>query len=129
NVPIFLGEYNVDGGNYNDPDNGNMVGAVAAAAATYGMIESNSNFTMGALWETLNDGTYNVFGSQGNYKIDSVGTVLSDLTDYMPGNLVQTTMPSNDAGLVGYTTEYNGGVSVALIDTNLSNGYTVNLSG
>ena len=37
-------------------------------------------------------------------------------------------MPSNTPGLVGYTTSYNGGFSTALIDTNLSRGYTVNLS-
>jgi len=48
-VPMFLGEYNVDGGNYSDPNNGNMVGAVAAAATTYGIVHSNANITMGAL--------------------------------------------------------------------------------
>ena len=128
NVQRFLGEYNVDGGNYSDPNNGNMVGAVAAAAATYGLIASNSNADMAALWETLNDGSYNVFGAQGNYAVDPVGVTLSTLSDYMPGNLVQTTMPGNTPGLVGYTTTYGGGFSMALIDTNLSQGYTVDLS-
>lgn len=128
NVKLFMGEYNVDAGNYNAPDNGNMVGAVNAAAVTYGMINSNSNVTMGALWETLNDGSYNVFGAQGNYKVDPVGVTLSALTQYMPGNLVQTTTPGNDPGLVGYTTTYNGGFSTALVNTNLSNAYTVDMS-
>jgi hypothetical protein len=127
-VPLFLGEYNIDGGNYTDPNNGNMIGAVGAAATTYAMITSNTNMTMGALWETLNDGSYNVFGAQGNYAADPVAVTLSTLSDYMPGDLVQTTMPSNTPGLVGYTTTYNGGFSTALIDTNLSQGYTVDLS-
>jgi len=127
-VPLFLGEYNVDGGVYSDPNNGNLVGAVAAAATTEAMITSNTNMTMGALWETLNDGTYAVFGAQGAYAPHPVGVTLSTLTQYMPGNLVSTTMPSNTPGLVGYTTTYNGGFSTALIDTNLSRGYTVDLS-
>ncbi len=127
-VPLFLGEYNVDGGDYNDPANANMVGAVAAAATTYGMIHSNANFTMGALWDVQNDSAYSVFGHQGNYRIDPVGVVLADLTAYMPGNMVQTTMPSNAPGLVGYATKSGAGFSVALIDTNLSQGYTVDLS-
>jgi len=127
-VPMFLGEYNVDGGNYSDPNNGNMVGAVAAAATTYGIIHSNANMTMGALWDVQNDSSYSIFGSQGDYHIDSVGIVLGDLTAYMPGNLVQTTMPSDTPGLVGYTTEDNQKFSTALIDTNLSQGYTVDLS-
>ena len=127
-VPLFLGEYNVDGGNYSDPNNGNMVGAAAAAATTYAMIHSDSNMTMGAAWDVMNDGSYQVFGGQGNYHVDPVGVVLANLTAYMPGNLVQTTMPGNTPGLVGYTTEYGQGFSVALIDTNLSQGYTVDLS-
>ncbi len=127
-VPLFLGEYNVDGGNYSDPNNGNMVGALAAAATTYGMIHANANMTMGALWDVQNDSAYSVFGSQGNYQIDSVGILLGDLTSYMPGNLVQTTMPSDTPGLVGYTTTDNNLFSTALIDTNLSQGYTVDLS-
>ena len=127
-VPMFLGEYNVDGGNYSDPNNGNMVGAVAAAATTYGIVHSNANMTMGALWDVQNDSSYSIFGSQGNYAIDSVGIVLGDLTAYMPGNLVQTTMPGDTPGLVGYTTEDNQKFSTALIDTNLSQGYTVDLS-
>jgi len=127
-VPLFLGEYNVDGGDYNDPNNQNLVGAVAAAATTYGMIHSNTNMTMGALWDVQNDSSYSVFGAQGNYHINPVGVVLADLTAYMPGNLVQTTMPSNTPGLVGYTTENGQGFSTALIDTNLSQGYTVDLS-
>ena len=104
-VPLFLGEYNVDY-NYklNDPNNANMVGAVAAAAATYGMIEINKNVTMGALWETANDSTFGVFGSGPDYQVDPVGVVLSDLTKYMPGNRVPMTMPNNTQGLVGYTT-------------------------
>jgi len=126
-VPLFLGEYNVDGGDYNDPANANMVGAVAAAATTYGMIYSNANFTMGALWDVQNDSAYSVFGHQGSYQIDPVGVVLADLTAYMPGNMVQTTMPSNAPGLVGYATKGGAGFSVALIDTNLSQGYTVDL--
>jgi len=127
-VPLFLGEYNVDGGDYNDPDNANMVGAVAAAATTYGMVHSNVNFTMGALWDVQNDSAYSVFGRAGDYRINPVGVVLADLTAYMPGNLVQTTMPSNTPGLVGYTTKSGQGFSTALIDTNLSQGYTVDLS-
>ena len=127
-VPMFLGEYNVDGGNYSDPNNGNMVGALAAAATTYGMIHANANMPMGALWDVQNDSAYSVFGSQGNYQIDSVGILLGDLTSYMPGNLVQTTMPSDTPGLVGYTTTDNNLFSTALIDTNLSQGYTVDLS-
>ena len=127
-VPLFLGEYNVDGGEYTDPDNANMVGAVAAAATTYGMIHANANMTMGALWDVQNDSAYSVFGHAGDYRIDPVGVVLADLTAYMPGNLVQTTMPSNTPGLVGYTTKSGQGFSVALIDTNLSQGYTVDLS-
>jgi len=127
-VPLFLGEYNVDGGDYNDPANANMVGAVAAAATTYGMIHSNANFTMGALWDVQNDSAYSVFGHQGDYRIDPVGVVLADLTAYMPGNMVQTTMPSNAPGLVGYATKGGAGFSVALIDTNMSQGYTVDLS-
>jgi len=126
-VPLFLGEYNVDGGNYNDPANANMVGAVAAAATTYGMIHSNANFTMGALWDVQNDSAYSVFGHQGSYQVDPVGVVLADLTAYMPGTMVQTAMPSNTPGLVGYATKSGGGFSVALIDTNLSQGYTVDL--
>ncbi len=127
-VPMFLGEYNVDGGNYGDPANGNMVGAIAAAAATYGMIHSNTNMPMGALWDVQNDSAYSVFGSQGNYQIDSVGITLGDLTSYMPGAMAQTTMPSDTPGLVGYTTTDNGLFSTALIDINLSQGYTVDLS-
>ena len=128
NVPIFLGEYNVDGANFDDPNNGNMVGAVAAAAVTYGMIASNSNATMGALWCAENGSAYSVFGGVGNYYADPIGVVLSDLTQYMPGNIVNTTMPSNTPGLVGYTTQYGQGFSTALIDTSLSVGYTVDLS-
>ena len=127
-VPMFLGEYNVDGGNYNDANNANMVGAVAAAATTYGMIHSNANFTMGALWDVQNDSAYSVFGAQGNYHVNPVGVVLADLAAYMPGTLVQTTMPSNTPGLVGYTTVNGQGFSTALIDTNLSQSYTVDLS-
>ncbi len=127
-VPLFLGEYNVDGGDYNDPVNANMVGAIAAAATTYGMIHSNANFTMGALWNVQNDSAYSVFGHQGSYQVDPVGVVLADLTATMPGNMVQTTMPSNTPGLVGYTTTDNGAFSSALINTNLSQGYTVDLS-
>jgi len=127
-VPMFLGEYNLDGGDYSDPANGNMVGAIAAAATTYGMIHANVNMPMGALWDVQNDSAYSVFGSQGNYKIDSVGITLGDLTSYMPGYLVQTTMPSDTPGLVGYTTTDNQVFSTALIDTNLSQGYTVDLS-
>jgi len=127
-VPLFLGEYNVDGGEYNDPANANMVGAVAAAATTYGMIHSNANMTMGALWDVQNDSAYSVFGHAGDYRIDPVGVVLADLTAYMPGTMVQTTMPSNTPGLVGYTTKSGQGLSTALIDTNLSQGYTVDLS-
>ena len=127
-VPLFLGEYNVDGNNYNDVNNANMVGAVAAAATTYGIIHSNTNFTMAALWDVQNDSAYSVFGAQGNYHVDPVGVVLADLTAYMPGNLVQTTMPSNTPGLVGYTTVNGQGFSTALIDTNLSQDYTVDLS-
>jgi hypothetical protein len=127
-VPLFLGEYNVDGGDYNDPANANMVGAVAAAATTYGMIHSNANFTMGALWDVQNDSAYSVFGHQGSYGIDPVGVVLADLTATMPGNMVQTTMPGNTPGLVGYTTKSGQGFSTALIDTSLSQGYTVDLS-
>ena len=126
-VPLFLGEYNVDGGDYNDPANANMVGAVAAAATTYGMIHSNANFTMGALWDVQNDSAYSVFGHQGAYQVDPVGVVLADLTAYMPGNLVQTTMPGNTPGLVGYTTKSGAGFSTALINTSLSQGYTVDL--
>jgi len=127
-VPLFLGEYNVNGAIYTDPNNQNMVGAIAAAATTYGMIHSNTNMTMGALWDVMNDSAYSVFGSSGNYRVDSVGITLGDLTSYMPGNLVQTTMPSDTPGLVGYTTTDNGLFSTALIDTNLSQGYTVDLS-
>ena len=127
-VPLFLGEYNVNGAIYTSPNNGNMIGAVAAAAATYGMIHSNTNMTMGALWDVMNDSSYSIFGSQGNYHVNPVGMVLADLTAYMPGNLVQTTMPSNMPGLVGYTTQYGQGFSTALIDTNLSQSYTVDLS-
>lgn len=127
-VPLFLGEYNVDGGDYNDPANANMVGAVAAAATTYGMIHSNANFTMGALWDVQNDSAYSVFGHQGSYGINPVGVVLADLTAYMPGNMVRTTMPSDMPGLVGYTTKSGAGFSTALIDTSLSQGYTVDLS-
>ena len=127
-VPMFLGEYNVDGGNYNDANNANMVGAIAAAATTYGMIHSNANFTMGALWDVQNDSAYSVFGAQRNYHVNPVGVVLADLAAYMPGTLVQTTMPSNTPGLVGYTTVNGQGFSTALIDTNLSQSYTVDLS-
>jgi hypothetical protein len=127
-VPLFLGEYNVDGANYNDPNNANMVGAVAAAAATYGMIHSNTNMTMGALWDVENDSAYSVFGLQGAFHVDSVGVVLAGLTAYMPGQLVQTIMPNNTPGLVGYTTRNGEGFSTALIDTNLSHSYTVDLS-
>jgi hypothetical protein len=127
-VPIFLGEYNVDGAIYDDPNNGNMVGAVAAAAVTYGMIHSDTNATMGALWAVENGSAYSAFGLQGGYHADPVAVVLSDLTQYMPGNIVQTVMPSNTPGLVGYTTTYGQGFSTALIDTNLSTGYTVDLS-
>jgi uncharacterized glyoxalase superfamily protein PhnB len=129
NVPLFLGEYNVDGGDYFDPNNGNAVGAVAAAATTYGMIASNTNMPMGALWETLNDGTYDVFGAEGNYHVNPVGVMLSTLTQYMPGDLVPLTIPGNTPGLVGYATTWNQGYSVALIDTNLTNSYTLDLSG
>jgi hypothetical protein len=127
-VPLFLGEYNVDGGDYNDPNNGNMVGAVSAAATTYAMIHSNTNFTMGAVWDVQNDSSYSIFGSQGSYHANPVGVVLGNLTAYMPGTLVQTTMPNNTPGLVGYTTRFSGGFSTALINTNLSQGYTVDLS-
>ena len=127
-VPLFLGEHNVDGGEYTDPDNANMVGAVAAAATTYGMVHANANMTMGALWDVQNDSAYSVFGHAGDYHINPVGVVLADLTATMPGNLVQTTMPSNTPGLVGYTTKSGQGFSVALIDTNLSQSYTVDLS-
>ena len=127
-VPLFLGEYNVDGGEYTDPDNANMVGAIAAAATTYGMVHSNANFTMGALWDVQNDSAYSVFGHAGDYRINPVGMVLADLTAYMPGNLVQTTMPSNTPGLVGYATKDGQRFSVALIDTDLSQSYTVDLS-
>ncbi len=126
-VPLFLGEYNVDGGNYNDPNNTNMVGAVAAAATTYGMIHSNTNMTMGAAWSVQND-AYGVFGSQGAYHANPVGVVLADLTAYMPGYLVQTTMPSDTPGLGGYTTKSGQGFATALIDTSLSQSYTVDLS-
>ena len=127
-VPIFLGEYNVDCANFDDPNNGNMVGAAAAAAVTYGLIASDSNATMGALWCAENSSAYSAFGGVGNYQADPIAVVLSDLTQYMPGKIVQTTMPSNTPGLVGYTTEYGQGFSTALIDTNLSVGYTVDLS-
>jgi hypothetical protein len=128
-VPMFLGEYNVDGANFDDPNNGNMVGAVAAAAVTYGMIEANDNMSMAALWCVENGSAYSAYGGQGNYRIDPVGAVLSYLAQYMPGHIVQTTMPGNAQGLIGYTTVDNaGGFSTALIDTNLSQGYTVNLS-
>lgn len=127
-VPLFLGEYNVNGAVYDDPNNGNMVGAVAAAATTYAMIHSNTNMTMGALWAVENGSAYSAFGLQGAYHADPVAVVLVDLTAYMPGNLVQTTMPSNTPGLVGYTTKDGQGFSVALIDTNLSQSYTVDLS-
>jgi len=127
-VPLFLGEYNVNGAIYTAPNNQNMVGAVSAAAATYGMIHSNTNMTMGALWDVMNDSAYSVFGAQGSYHVNPVGVVLADLTAYMPGKLVQTTMPSNTPGLVGYTTVNGQGFSTALIDTNLSQGYTVDLS-
>jgi len=126
-VPLFLGEYNVDGGDYNDANNANMVGAVAAAATTYGMIHSNANFTMGALWDVQNDSAYSVFGHQGDYRIDPVGVVLADLTATMPGNMVQSAMPGNTPGLVGYATKSGAGFSTALINTNLSQGYTVDL--
>ena len=105
-----------------------MGGGGAAAATTYGMIHSNTNMTMGALWDVQNDSAYSVFGHQGSYGIDPVGVVLADLTAFMPGNMVQTTMPGNTPGLVGYTTKSGQGFSTALIDTNLSQGYTVDLS-
>ena len=127
-VPLFLGEYNVNGAVYTDPNNENMVGAIAAAATTYGMIHSNTNMTMGALWDVMNDSAYSVFGASGNFRVDSVGITLGDLTSYMPGNLVQTTMPGDTPGLVGYTTTDNGLFSTALINTNLSTSYTVDLS-
>jgi hypothetical protein len=127
-VPLFLGEYNVNGAVYTSPNNQNMVGAVSAAATTYGMVHSNTNLTMGALWDVMNDSAYSVFGAQGSYHANPVGVVLADLTAYMPGNLVQTIMPSNTPGLVGYTTVNGQGFSTALIDTNLSQGYTVDLS-
>ncbi len=127
-VPLFLGEYNVNGAVYTAANNGNMIGAVAAAATTYGMIHSNTNMTMGALWDVVNDSAYSIFGSQGAYHVNPVGVVLADLTAYMPGSLVRTTMPSNAPGLVGYTTVNGQGFSTALIDTNLAQGYTVDLS-
>jgi hypothetical protein len=127
-VPLFLGEYNVNGAVYTDPNHGNMVGAITAAATTYGIIHSNTNMIMGALWDVMNDSNYSVFGQQGNDQVDSVGIVLGDLTAYMPGTLVPTTMPSDTPGLVGYTTANNQVFSTALINTNLSQGYTVGLS-
>ena len=85
--------------------------------------------SMAALWCVENGSAYSAYGGQGNYRIDPVGAVLSYLAQYMPGHIVQTTMPGNAQGLVGYTTVDNaGGFSTALIDTNLSQGYTVNLS-
>ncbi len=74
-VPIFLGEYNVDGANFDDPNNGNMVGAAAAAAVTYGLIASDSNTTMGALWCAENGSAYTAFGGVGNYQADPIAVV------------------------------------------------------
>jgi hypothetical protein len=127
-VPLFVGEYNIDGAIYDDPRNGNIIGAVGAAAATYAMIASNTNCTMGALWTVVNGSAYSVFGSQPKYAVDPIGVTLSWLGEYMPGNLVQTVMPRNTPGLVGYATKTAKGFSLALINTNLSQGYGVDIS-
>lgn len=127
-VPLFMGEYNIDGAIYDDPRNGNIVGAVGAAAATYAMIASNTNCTMGALWTVANGSAYSVFGSQPKYAVDPIGVALSWLGEYMPGNLVQTVMPRNTPGLVGYATKTAKGFSLALINTNLSQEYEVDIS-
>lgn len=119
-VPMFLGEYNVDGTNYTNPWNGNVVGSVYAATTLTGAIAANVNLTMAAWWETVNDSTYGVFGQGPNYSIQSPGVTLNWLGQYAPGQRVTLSIPATLPGVVGFATKSGTRLSVILVNKDLA---------
>ncbi len=140
-LPIFLGEWNIDGywyaggGIANYYAGGIMTtykNAVFSALVTYAHIKANVNVTMGGMWEIVSDSDYGWVPNPNSSNVIPAGLFMSQAAKIMGGSLFATGIGSNLTNFVSYgTAPSSGSWSLMLVnyDTSTSRTIAVNVTG
>lgn len=128
-IEMMCSEYNADGGDYSDPMNGNMIGAIAAACATTSCAMAGVGATMCSAWDVCDDGSYQMYGHQGAYGINPVGRILSKLGQAMAGILIDTPVGPNVGPVMAAGVVNNGKPTLLLLNPDLGAAHVVQVQG
>ncbi len=126
NLPIGLLEYNMNpdqqpNGNFGLPAQGTIVGAVYVALLLTHSFESDTNFTMGGLWDLVADSNYGAIGNAQDghsYRsIDPQGRYLRQAAEFMPGQHLLDTTTGPDLQVLATKTSRR--FSIQLVNYNI----------
>ena len=100
NLPIFLGEWNIDGSGATLPQEQGIQGAIYNAVNLHRTIDMNINTQYGANWEIFGDNTYGVINDPANgfysdYRIFPPGYYLSYAGQTMNGSRATATLTAS----------------------------------
>ena len=100
NLPIVLGEWNIDGSGASVPQEQGIQGAIYNAINMYRTIDLNINAQYGANWEIFGDGTYGVIndpanGQYNDYRIFPPGYYLGYAGQTLDGDRVTATLSAS----------------------------------
>ncbi len=126
NLPIGMLEYNMNpfrqpDGDFGLPAQATIVGAVYVALLLARSFTSDSNFTMGGLWDLVGDSNYGAIGNaqdHNNYRsIDPQGWYLRQAAKFMPGQQLRDTASGSDLQVLA--TRTSGRFSIQLVNYNI----------
>jgi Glycosyl hydrolases family 39 len=111
NVPLMMGEWNMECAAGNEPREQEVVAAPFSAYWMLSGFLSGAGVDCGAVWELVNDGFY---GAIQDGRVDPAGRLLSTAGQTMEGNQVACDFAGN--GAISLATTRDGGFGVMLVN-------------
>lgn len=133
-VPIGLLEYNMNGapnpdGSWGTPLQGTMTGAVYNSLLLTRCFTSDTNFTMGGMWDLVQDSNFGAIGNKqyggDNATIDEQGRYLMQAAKLLPGRQVSATTTLSNVQVLATTNGNTFAIQLVNYDTGAGTTATV----